>query len=348
MKRTVFVTAGGGPAGLGFAKAARMAGHNVILGDCNPYNLQRSVQQGFTGEWLPPCDDYLYLTHLKSLLVSHKADVLHVPSDAEISVINESRDKIPESVHYLWPSKETIRDCRDKLTTAHVLEMNGVACPRSVSVSAVSDVDWDFSDLGGGSVWVRARVGAGGSAAKRCSSVRDIKYWMAQYPNEQFMMAEYLNEEHTLTHTSLWKDGIPLAAQGRQRLSWELGNRTLSGVTGMTGVGKTVRDRQLAVLALKAITAVEDGRPPNGFYSVDCVRTKDGRLYVTEINAARPFTTATEFFARLGLNFADIYIRAAMGEDPVLPTERESPLPDGYLWIRGMDIEPVLIHESEL
>jgi len=99
-----------------------------------------------------------------------------------------------------------------------------------------------------------------------------------------------------------------------------------------------------AELQARAVAAVD--AEPNGFYAVDMTRDATGVPRVTEINAGRPFTTATEFFWRLGLNLADIYIRAAVGETPVLPAERESPLPDGWLWIRGLDVHPTLVHES--
>ena len=72
-----------------------------------------------------------------------------------------------------------------------------------------------------------------------------------------------------------------------------------------------------------------------------------GRPRVTEINIGRFFTTHY-FFTRAGLNMPDIYSRLAIrGEKPTL-TKKINPLPDGLIWIRGMDVEPAMTTSAEL
>src|SRR3546814_6686714 len=67
----------------------------------------------------------------------------------------------------------------------------------------------------------------------------------------------------------------------------------------------------------------------------------------TEINIARFFTTHY-FFTKAGVNFPEIYCNIAL--DGVFPSlERKiNPLPDGLIWLRGMDREPVLTTAAEL
>jgi carbamoyl-phosphate synthase large subunit len=67
----------------------------------------------------------------------------------------------------------------------------------------------------------------------------------------------------------------------------------------------------------------------------------------TEINIGRFFTTHY-FFTKAGVNFPEIYCDLALeGRFPAL--ERKiNPLPDGLVWIRGMDVTPVLTTSEEL
>ena len=67
----------------------------------------------------------------------------------------------------------------------------------------------------------------------------------------------------------------------------------------------------------------------------------------TEINISRFFTTVL-FFTEAGINmpkmFKDIVLH---GEFPKLE-KKINPLPDGLVWLRGMDTKPKLMHESEV
>jgi hypothetical protein len=130
-----------------------------------------------------------------------------------------------------------------------------------------------------------------------------------------------------------------VVAQTRKRLSWNFGNRTLSGVTGVTGVGQTFSDSKIDRLAQDAIQSIDD--QPHGIYGVDMTYDFDGLANVTEINIGRFFTTHY-FFTKAGLNLPEIYCNIALdGDFPVLDN-KINPLPDDLIWIRGMDLEPVL------
>jgi carbamoyl-phosphate synthase large subunit len=85
----------------------------------------------------------------------------------------------------------------------------------------------------------------------------------------------------------------------------------------------------------------------HGLYGVDLTHDADGVPNPTEINIGRFFTTIL-FFTRAGLNLPAIYL--ALGLDGVRPTlaRRLNPLPDGLVWVRGMDREPVLTTLAEL
>src|SRR5262249_28021164 len=160
----------------------------------------------------------------------------------------------------------------------------------------------------------------------------------------RFTGAECL-EPDSVTWQSIWWQGELVVAQGRRRLYWEFANRTPSGVTGLTGAGVTVSDPVVDEVARRAIFAID--RRPHGIFSVDLTNDRAGVPNPTEINIGRFFTTHL-FFSAAGLNMPYIFVKLALGEAVDLPARRVNPLPPGLVWVRGMDIEPVLTRVEEV
>ncbi len=154
--------------------------------------------------------------------------------------------------------------------------------------------------------------------------------------------AEHLTA-NTVTWQSVWHEGRLVVAQGRRRHSWAFGNRTQSGVTGLTGVGETFSDPALDALAMRCIQAADP--KPNGIFSVDFTDDATGVPNPTEINIGKFFTTH-HFLTRVGCNMPEVLVELAFGEyrgayDVINPCR------EGMLWIRGIDVLPVLIHKDE-
>jgi carbamoyl-phosphate synthase large subunit len=136
-----------------------------------------------------------------------------------------------------------------------------------------------------------------------------------------------------------------VVAQTRIRKGWTHGNRTVSGVTGVTKVGQTFSDATVDEISIKTVKAVDV--KPHGIYGVDMTYDKNGIPNPTEINISRFFTTVL-FFTEAGLNmpkmFKDIIL---YNEFPKLE-KVINPLPDGLLWLRGMDTEPRLMTNADI
>jgi carbamoyl-phosphate synthase large subunit len=149
----------------------------------------------------------------------------------------------------------------------------------------------------------------------------------------------------TVTWLSIWHEGKLVVAQTRIRKGWTHGNRTLSGVTGVTKVGQTYSSAKVDEIAHNAIFAIDE--KPHGIYGVDMAYDEEGIPNPTEINISRFFTTVL-FFTEAGLNMPKIFKDIALyGEFPKL-AKTINPLPDGLLWLRGMDTKPRLMTSAEI
>src|SRR5699024_6201175 len=144
----------------------------------------------------------------------------------------------------------------------------------------------------------------------------------------------------TVTWLSIWHEGELILAQTRAREGWTHGNRSISGVTGVTKVGVIVSDEQVTKVAIDSIKAVSD--KPHGIFGVDMAYDKNGVPNPTEINISRFFTTV-RFFTEAGINFPEVFKQLALGEQLSINRGLVNPLENGQMWVRGMDTEPRLI-----
>jgi carbamoyl-phosphate synthase large subunit len=203
----------------------------------------------------------------------------------------------------------------------------------------------------GSPVWIRAVTGAAGKQSLPATNLAIAREWINFWDGwGSFVAAEYLAgvagpRRTSVTWMSLWKAGELIVAQGRERLSWAYADRAPSGITGLTGVGRTIARRDVDEIASRAILAID--QRPDGIFSVDLTEDKDGVPCPTEINIGRFFTTH-QFFTDAGLNMPDIYVKLAFGEMTDMPRNLINPLPEGLCWIRSIDCEPVLANEQTI
>lgn len=294
---------------------------------------------------VPPAVHPEYKSRLLDLLAKCRPDFLHVQHDEEVRAVSRLREDIHAlGVKTFLPASETVEVCVDKSRSYRVWSEKGLPVPKTVLLRDPGDLRAAFRDIGP-KLWLRATEGGGGKGALPTDNFDFARLWIDRFNGwGRFTAAQCLTSD-TVTWLSIWSDGELIVAQTRRRRSWNFGNRTLSGVTGITGVGETCSDPQVDEIALAAITAVD--RVPHGIFGVDMAYDHAGVPNPTEINIGRFFTTHY-FFTKAGLNMPKIVRDLVLERKrPTLP-KTMNPLPDGLVWIRGMDVEPVLTTASEL
>jgi hypothetical protein len=298
---------------------------------------------------VPYADSPKYEEAILKILLLEKPDLVHFQNDIEVFSASKIRDKIISTGTQLYmPSSEVINICINKFKTYLRWAEAGIKVPKNILINDEQDLKKAFFDLSdkNGMIWLRASsIGAGGKGALPTNDFEFAKHWINRFDGwGDFIAAEMLATE-TVTWLSIWYEGELIVAQTRIRKGWVHGNRTLSGVTGVTKVGETYSNQIVNKVALEAIMAIDN--KPHGVYGVDMTYDLNGFPNPTEINISRFFTTVL-FFTTAGLNMPKIFKDIVLyNEYPVLKN-KINPLPDGLLWLRGMDTRPKLIRESEL
>lgn len=297
--------------------------------------------------YIPYANSPAYKERLLQILNSEKPDLVHFQNDLEIFQASLFRNEILATGTKLYmPEHDVIDTCVHKYKSYLAFKTAGVLVPRNIMIDSEEDLREAFSVLGDdtGKIWLRAAsIGGGGKGAIPTSDYALAKAWIDHYNGwGDFVAAEMLTP-NTVTWLSIWYEGELVVAQSRERRGWTHGNRSISGVTGVTKVGITCENEQVTKIAIDSIKAVTS--KPHGIFGVDMAYDRNGMPNPTEINISRFFTTVL-FFTEAGLNMPEIFKNIVLyGEFPQLE-KKINPLPNGLLWLRGMDVVPRLMPQD--
>ena len=336
--------AGGAPSN-GFIRSLKESDRNdyLIGTSCNVSDLfLANVDEKYP---IPAASDPSYPVAVLRLMEKTKPDFIHLQNDYEVRAVSRLRDQLESlGIKYYLPASETIENCVNKEKSYTIWKHAGLPVPKTMLLRSPADLEKAFT-LYGETIWVRAIEGAGGRGALPANNYDFAKIWIDRFNGWGAFTGSELLTKDSVTWLSIWHQGELVVAQTRRRLSWNFGNRTLSGVTGITGVGETYSNETVNRISQDSILSI-DARP-HGIFAVDMTYDQSGMPNPTEINIGRFFTTHY-FFTKAGLNMPKIYCDIALDNNFPSLTRRINPLPDGLIWIRGMDVEPVLTTRCEL
>lgn len=298
---------------------------------------------------IPHSNQLEYKEKLLKVLAEEKPDMVHFQHDAELFIALNFKKEIEDlGVKMFVPDFETIDTCVHKYKSWEKFKAAGIKVPENIIINDKNDLQKAFNELGNneGKIWLRSMsIGGGGKGALPTNDFQMAKNWIENSKGwGNFIAAELLTNK-TVTWLSIWKDGELVVGQGRLRAGWAHSALSPSGVTGITKIGETYSSDLVDKVAQQACKAVS--KIPNGIYGVDMAYDKNGIPNPTEINISRFFTTV-EFFAQGGLNLPVIFKNLCLfNKKPILKTNL-NPLPNGLLWLRGMDCLPRITTEKEI
>ncbi len=347
MAKILIAGAGGAPSE-GVIRSLLKSGKETVVGmGSEPTDLVLSAAT--EKYFIPYANDPGYKDSLLDLLNLVKPDLVHFQNDLEIFHASLLRDEIIATGAGLYmPPHEVIDTCVHKYKSYLAFKKAGVPVPENILIESEPDLERAFSRLGDpeGRIWLRASsIGGGGKGSLPTADHAFAKAWIDHHNGWGDFVAASMLGGSTVTWLSIWHEGELVVAQTRERRGWTHGNRSVSGVTGVTKVGVTCDDPQTTEIAMMAVRAVSE--QPHGIFGVDMAVDGCGVPNPTEINISRFFTTVL-FFTEAGLNLPQIFANIALyGDFPKLG-KKINPLPNGRFWLRGMDVAPRLMTEEQI
>lgn len=348
VKKILIGGAGGAPSeGVIYSLLQSSKLEDVIGMGSEPTDL--ALSQATKRFHVPYADSVEYKEQLLILLETERPDLVHFQNDLEIFHASLMRDEIlATGTNLFMPEHAVIETCVNKYKSYLSFMKAGVSVPCNLMINREEDLRQAFSNLAdeNGMIWLRASsIGAGGKGSIPTHDYALAKAWIDHYQGwGDFVAAEMLTP-NTVTWLSIWHEGELVVAQSRERLGWTHGNRSISGVSGVTKVGITCDDGRVTETAIASVKSVS--AQPHGIFGVDMAYDKFGVPMPTEINISRFFTTV-RFFTEAGLNMPEIFKDIALYNEFPHLEKRVNPLPSGLLWLRGMDTVPRLLTAEEV
>lgn len=331
------ILSAGDNTGVNFCRSLRMAGSYEILStDTKPYRLMFAVGDKRALLPDPTISEEAYLAALQAAVSSFAPRLLYAADTNSEQALLFKHRSLFEEILFL-PSHEATVVYEDKWQTYNRAKLAGLPVPETILVRNRNDVDRAIGQWG--KIWLRSIHGSGGRNAI-VTDDRELAWAWINRSNGwgRFTAAEVLTSRMA-TWIGLWWNGKLIVGQGRERLHWEYGSLSPTGVTGITGAQKTINDSVLARVAIKLIRSM--GFRPHGIVSVDFTYDQSNQPRMTEIQGSR-FYSSIFFLAKAGLNFPDLYCRLAIdGSLPIFET-RIDPLPPDLLWLKSVDSAPKL------
>ncbi len=348
MKR-VLLTAAGSPAAQNFLACLRMMGEplHVTACDANRFHLEwGDADQSFVS---PLTSDPCYLPWLNALIAREGIEFVHGQADWEVAFLAEHAAELGAKTFY--PRPEVVQLAQNKYASLLIWKRAGLvrAEPMLVPDNPRYRNDWPA----GYPCWVRATRGAGSRGAFRADNQKEAGYWLWLMRRKgvegQFMMEEYLPGREYAWHALFYRGELICSASREfveKPTNLQLG---AGGWSSSYVVARSTHDWKVNVVGERAVRALDNC--PHGAYAVDMREDRDGILRPTECNAGR-FKTTSLFLAAAGCNMPYWFVAWGLRGDrevwelPKLP--QYDAVPEGLLWIRNMDVAPVLVREGEL
>jgi len=350
--KKIVVTGAGGPAGINFISSLRLAPEKIFIIGTEADEHFIYLAPTDRKYLVPKAEEEDYIDSLNEIIRKEKAEFLHAQTDIEVAVVSENREKIEANV--FLPSKRAVKICQDKLESAKIWMKKGIPVAKTMEIRDEKDVDKAFEEFGS-PIWIRARHGAGGRgstpAYNKETALSWINYWRARGMKWEFIAQEHLPGRNIGFH-SLWKDGELVTSMARERIKYIYPHLAPSGITGTPAVQRTIHDENVNRIATEVVLAIDPNF--NGIACVDLKENGDGVPCVTEINAARMFTTSFFFsYASKVLrgdyyaNIPYLYVKLAFKESiPEMP--KYDILPENVYWIRHIDAPAKLVKDGKI
>jgi glutathione synthase/RimK-type ligase-like ATP-grasp enzyme len=355
----ILVTGVGGIGGNNFVRALKLAEKQknaklfIVGTDHDPYYLQMpQVDVRFVS---PRHDDPTFVPTIFKLIKEYKVQFLHPHPSSEAHVVSENLALFKNAnVDTYLPKSSSIAP--NKLEIFNALSQHGVPVPKTGVINSLDDVDVAFSKIGH-RVWIRAKSGAGGRLGLKINTLEEAKLWVkfnvlqGRANVGDFILQEYLSGKD-LAFDSLWFKGKLVTSYARERLEYPLKHVSLSGITATPSVARIVDDKQVNMVGIDAVKALDP--KPHGFFSVDIKCNDIDKPIVTEVDG-KWHTTAplwgyafAKAFNKPELNIAYIYLTLGLSGNLNEDLPLTNLFPSNYYLIRQLDAGVILKRDERI
>lgn len=348
----ILVTGVGGPTPASVAVSLKRfssyANYWLLGVDANPLATGLYRKELFDAtEVVPPANSPNYWSAIESLVQKYDIDLALV--QPEVEVVEWSRRKAEGELpcKALLPDYRLARLLVDKAAMSDALSGTGLV-PVSVGLKRdLANLDEVESALPY-PFWIRASSGSSGLGSLLVEDRDSLSSWVKINKNvETFLCSEFLPGRN-LACKLLYFEGQALRAACAERVNYIMAKIAPSGITGNTSFGRLLNERKPVELAMAAMNRLFEasGAPKHGFFTLDFKEDEAGEPKITEVNVRN--VAFNGCFAQLGANFSEDTVGLLVDDQQFDTNFRQYRFDDDYVFIRDVDVEPVVLRETDI
>ena len=292
---------------------------------------------------IPDASASNYFDVLKKIISQNQIDLAFVQPEQEVLAWGHYFNEYGEyPCPTIIPPVEHVEQLMDKSMMANLFKDTGFI-PKTIRLENGGFVDYDSIKREiGYPCWIRASVGSGGLGSLRVKDKAELKAWLFIHKDVPvFTVSEFLTGRH-LANQMLYFNGKCITNAGLHCAEYVMADIAPSKVTGNTSYGLMLNEEHLLTRCEEIMTFVQEktGINANGVYSFDFKEDEKGRLLVTEINIRH--MAYTGIMAQCGFDLIKASIDLIQGK-LVAPTNSHHLFDKNYVFLRDVDIEPIIL-----
>jgi len=350
MDKTILITGIGGPTPRSIATRLRtLYPEAKLIGVDTNTRALGFYMDGLLDKCMtvPRADHEEYWPAMKKIVKEMGIDLAFIQPEEEVlewgKYYNENGDYI---CPVLIPPVEYTEALMDKAAMADLLADTNYI-PKTVRISPENPGYSRIEKKIGYPCWIRASVGSGGLGSLKLSRKEDLEAWLFIHKDiEEFTVSEFLTGRH-LANQMLYIEGTCIKNAGLHCAEYVMADIAPSKVTGNTSYGKFINEEPLLEFCEEVMEYISHklSVKPQGVYSFDLKEDNKGALKVTEINIRH--MAYTGIMAKVGFDLVDDTLKYLTGRASEIEKGRFN-YPSDYIFLRDVDIEPIIMKESEL
>ena len=320
-----------------------------LLGvDANPLATGLYRKELFDAtEIVPTATSPDYWPAIEDLIKKHDIDLALVQPEVEVIEWSRRRSEGKLPCKALLPAHKLARLLVDKASMSDVLADSGLV-PVSVGLEPDHANIRQVEDVLPYPFWIRASSGSSGLGSLLVEDRNSLASWVRINNGvETFLCSEYLPGRN-LACKVLYFEGQALRAACGERVNYIMAKVAPSGITGNTSFGRFLNEHKPVELAMTAMDQLFEvaGVEKHGFFTLDFKEDGEGQPKITEVNVRN--VAFNGCFAQLGANFSEDIVRLLVNDPQFEHSFRQYAFDDDYVFIRDVDVEPIVLKESEL
>lgn len=297
---------------------------------------------------VPRAKDPGYWNEIKRIISDYKIDLAFIQPEAEVIEWGEYyRNSGTYPVPVLIPATELSVNLVNKALMADLLSGTEYI-PKTIRITQAAPRFEEIDSQVGFPCWIRASVGSGGLGSLKINRKEDLEAWLFIHKDiDEFTVSEFLPGRH-LANQMLYINGKCVKNAGLECVEYVMADVAPSKVTGNTSFGRLLNDNSLLEFCEECIEYISAklNVVPHGVFSFDLKEDANGKLKVTEINVRH--MAYTGIMARAGCDLINDTVLYLQDKADDIKEARFYNFKEDYIFLRDVDIEPVLMRESEL